>query len=235
MKPQDLQYTAGQETTLRTDERDLSLLRRFEELHVPAISDCLDQLSVRDNVLDPRIRPLFPARLAGYAAPVHAHQVDGPPGDPADYYKNELAAVDALQPGDVLVVSTCLLSFWGELLTTAALRRGARGIVGDTYTRDTDAIERIGFPTFIAGIQPQDSLGRVDVDAFGEPVECGGVVVHPGDVILADRDGVVVVPAHLALEVLERAEQKVAVEADMREELKQGLSVSDAFRRFGIL
>jgi 4-hydroxy-4-methyl-2-oxoglutarate aldolase len=220
----------------RTDGRDLDLVRRLDQLYVAVVSDCLDSVGVRDNVMETRIRPLFPeARIAGYAATVQAVPVDAPPADPADYYKGELEAVDALQPGDVMVVSTCLLSYWGELLSTAATRRGAAGLVADAYTRDTTAIAEMGFPVFVAGIQAQDSLGRVDVSSYGEPVDCGGVRVNQGDLILADHDGVVVIPAAVAEEVIVLAEKKVATENEMRADLAGGMPVSAAFQAYGVL
>src|SRR5262249_31672634 len=150
----------------------------------------------------PRIRPLYAsASLAGFASTVHCVDVDAPPADADDYYKGELQAVDALRPGDVMVVSTCNASYWGELLATASRYRGAVGIVADAYTRDTEQLIEMEFPTFVAGISPADSLGRIDVDHVGVPIECGGVTVKPDDLVLADYDGVVVVPSEMAEEV----------------------------------
>ena len=221
---------------MRSDGKDLELVERLRKLHVAVVADCCDAVGHRNTVLLPHIRPLWNGcTTAGYAATVHIAPVDAPPEDPADNYKNELAAVDALQPGDVMVVSSCKMSYWGELLSTAATRRGAAGIVADAYTRDADAIEELGFPTFVAGIQAQDSLGRVDVDAYGEPIECAGVRVEPGDLVLADRDGVVIVPQAVAAEVIEQAERKVELETEMRKDLARGMSVSDAFGQHGIL
>src|SRR5205814_1534192 len=82
-------------------------------------------------------------------------------------------------------------SYWGELLATAARYRGARGLVADAYTRDTLALIEMRFPTFAAGIHCADSLGRIDVDAVGVPIRCGGVEVRAGDLVLAHYDGVV--------------------------------------------
>ena len=220
----------------RSDGREMALVGRLGALHVAVVSDCLDAVGIRGNVMDTRIRPLYPgARIAGYAATVHIVLVDEKPADPADYYKGELEAVDALQPGDVMVVSTLMMSYWGELLSTAARRRGASGLVADAYTRDSQAIIDMEFPVFVAGIQAQDSLGRVDVDAYGSPIECGGVKVERGDLVLADADGVVVVPASAAWEVVRRAERKVALEGDMRADLQKGMPVSAAFQTHGIL
>jgi regulator of RNase E activity RraA len=184
----------------------------------------------------PTIRPLFPqARVAGLAATVHAVEVDAFPDDPADNYRGELSAVDALQDGDVMVVSTIGQSVWGELLATAARRRGATGIVVDGFTRDANRLIDMEFPTFAVGVQCQDSLGRVDVLGANVPIECGGVVVHPRDLILADSDGVVVVPAGHAEEVLSLAEAKVADESRMRAILAEGVSVTEAFRMYHVL
>src|ERR671937_2145649 len=176
-------------------EHDLALIDRLERLYPAVVADCLDRLGARSQVLDPRIRPLTrETKLAGYAATVHCVEVSGVPESRADWYRGELEAVDALQPGDVMVVSTTTGCFWGELLATASSYRGARGIVADAYTRDTLALIEMRFPTFVAGISPEDSLGRIDVDAVGVPIECGGVTVHPGDLVIGDHDGVVVVP-----------------------------------------
>jgi regulator of RNase E activity RraA len=87
----------------------------------------------------------------------------------------------------------------------------------------------------VAGISPEDSLGRIDVDAIGIPVECGGVTVHPGDLVLADHDGVVVVPSAVAEQVVTRAEEKVAGENLVREKLAEGMPVLEAFRTYGVI
>jgi regulator of RNase E activity RraA len=79
----------------------------------------------------------------------------------------EIRAVDSQRAGDVMVVSTSQGSYWGELLATASRARGARGLVADCYTRDTEALIEMGYPTFVAGVSAQDSLGRIDVDGVG--------------------------------------------------------------------
>jgi 4-hydroxy-4-methyl-2-oxoglutarate aldolase len=217
-------------------DRDLQLIDRLERLHPAVVADCLDRLGARSQVLDPRIRPLSAdAKLAGFAATVRCVEVDAVPANRDDWYRGELQAVDALRPGDVMVVSTCRGSYWGELLATASRHRGAHGIVLDAYTRDTLALIELGFPTFAAGIHCADSLGRIDVDAVGVPIVCGGVEVAPGDLVLGDHDGVVVVPAALAEETLARAEEKVAGENLVRERLAAGMPVSDAFREYGVI
>lgn len=216
--------------------RDLALADRLGRLYTGVVSDALDRLGIRGRVMAPRIRPLYPAaKASGYAATVSCVQVDGPPERHEDWYRGELEAVDALVPGDVIVVSTCAGCYWGELLATAARHRGARGIVADAFTRDTLALIEMAFPTFVAGISPEDSLGRIEVAETGAAVECGGVVVRPGDLVLADHDGVVVVPGEAGHEVVERAEEKIRAEDAVRAELARGLPVAEAFRRYGVI
>src|SRR5207237_8978769 len=125
----------------------------------------------------------------------HGVEIDGVPEHRAAWYRGELAAVDALEPGDVMVVSTCHGSYWGELLATAARYRGARGLVADAYTRDTLALIEMRFPTFAAGIHCADSLGRIDVDPVGVPIRRGGVEVSQGGPVPADYDRVALRPS----------------------------------------
>lgn len=219
-----------------SSERDLGLVDRLAGLYSAVVSDTLDRLGIRGNTMALRIRPLYAhARVAGFAATVHCVEVDAPPADREDWYKGELEAVDALEPGDVMVVSTCSGCYWGELLATASRFRGARGIVADAYTRDTLALIEMAFPTFVAGISPEDSLGRIDVDEIGIPIGCGGVTVHPGDLVLADHDGVVVVPSAVAEQVVTLAEEKVSGERLVREKLAEGMPVLEAFRTYGVI
>jgi regulator of RNase E activity RraA len=93
----------------------------------------------------------------------------------------------------------------------------------------------MGFPVFHVGFHPADSLGRVEVVAHNVPVACGGVLIHPGDLVLADHDGVVAVPAAMAEEVLGRAEEKVGGENKVREALAAGMTTTAAFAKYGIL
>jgi 4-hydroxy-4-methyl-2-oxoglutarate aldolase len=217
-------------------DRDLALIERLERLHPAVVADCLDRLGIRTQVLEPHIRPLYPdAKVAGYAATVRCVDVEGVPEDRADWYRGEMSAVDSLEPGDVMVVSTCHGSYWGELLATASRYRGARGLVADAYTRDTLALTEMRFPTFAAGIHCADSLGRIDVDAVGVPVPCAGVEISPGDLVLGDHDGVVVIPGSLGGEVIGLAEEKVANEDVVRAKLAEGMPVSEAFRTYGVI
>ncbi|MBY0513509.1 MAG: RraA family protein [Gemmataceae bacterium] len=207
---------------------------RLANLYTAVVADVLDKLGFRNQCLHPRVRPLFPeAKAAGFALTVQT--VPAREVAPPCPYAGELAAVDALEENHVLVVSESAWSFWGELLSTAAQYRRCRGVVLDGPTRDSVAIRSMRFPVFHVGFHPADSLGRLDVAAHDVPISCGGVLVHPGDLVLADHDGVVVVPLAAAEEVLRLAEEKVSGENLVRKALAGGMTTAEAFAKYGIL
>jgi 4-hydroxy-4-methyl-2-oxoglutarate aldolase len=214
----------------------MALLERLEKLYVAVVADCLDHVGVRGNLLAPHVRPLYTgAKVAGYALTVHVVEVDEIPADRERWYRGEISAVDSQQPGDVMVVSTCSGSYWGELLATASRFRGARGIVADCYARDIATLIEMRYPTFVAGALAYDSLGRLDVDAVEVPIECAGVTVHPGDMVIGDDDGVAIIPSGVAEEVVRLAEEKVSSENLVRDRLAEGMPVAEAFRTYGVL
>lgn len=207
-----------------------------EELYAAVIVDVLDNLGYRRQAMDGGIRPIGPGlKLAGRAFTVLAVNVYDAPDKP---YEKELEAVDHLSEGDVLVATTngsTSSGFWGELLTTAAMSKGARGAVIDGLTRDSAQILELGFPAFVRGYNPLDSKGRTDVIAYGVPIECGGVHVRTGDIVFADNDGVVVTPKEVAEEAICKASEKLSGENEMRRVLKEGMGVVEAYNKFGIL
>jgi len=214
--------------------RPLEWADRLAKLYTPVVADVLDKLGYRNQALHPRVRPLWPeAKVAGFALTVQT--VPAREFAPAHPYAGELAAVDALGPGDVMVVSVSAASFWGELLSTAANYRQCRGVVLDGPTRDSLAIRAMGFPVFHVGFHPAESLGRIDVVGHNLPITCGDVLIHPGDLILADYDGVVVIPLAVAEETLRLAEEKVSGENLVRKALAEGMSTAAAFAKYGIL
>lgn len=210
----------------------------FAETHLytAVVSDSLDQLGARSQAMREYLRPVHPhCTFAGWARTVSCSDVYHVPPDP---YSVEIEAVDSLLPGEVAVVGTqksVRNAPWGELLSTAARARGARGAVVDGLIRDVRKIEELGFPVFAAGIKPVDSNGRGIVTAYNVPVECGDVIVHPGDFVFADFDGVVVVPKGMVTNVLRLAADKVLRENSSRRELMNGAYLRDVFDRFGVL
>jgi 4-hydroxy-4-methyl-2-oxoglutarate aldolase len=214
---------------------DMALLERLDALYVAVVADCLDRVGIRTNLLAPHVRSLYQgAKVAGYALTVRVVDVETAPARD-DWYRGEMLAVDSQEPGDVMVVSTSSGSYWGELLATASRFRGARGLVGDCYARDTAALVEMRYPTFVAGSLAYDSLGRIDVDGVGVPIECAGVTVHPGDLVIGDDDGVAIIPRAVAEQVIELAEEKVSGENLVRDRLAKGMPVAEAVRTYGIL
>lgn len=201
-----------------------------------ALSDSLDRLGLRDQAMAARLRPVWPeAVLVGRAHTALTVDVYELRPDP---YAAEIAAVDALKPGDVMVAATGpsrRTCFWGELLSTAARGRGARGALIDGYVRDVRRIAAMRFPVFATGMSPVDSAGRSLVVEWGRPVACGDVLVREGDLVVGDVDGIVVVPREVEREAVERALAKLAGEDRTRAALEQGLTLSEVYAKYGVL
>lgn len=200
------------------------------------LADALDALGHRQAALPSKLRPLRPEwKLFGPAATLCAAAATAIPEQP---YTVELACIDALRPGEVLVATTqgdLDSSLWGELLSTAARARGAVGAVMDGMTRDAARILAMDFPVFAAGLNPLDSKGRLECLHFGQPIQVGRCLVRPGDWVFGDLDGIVVVPVELAEEAFSRALEKVTGENRVRAELARGRSVREVFAEYGIL
>ncbi|MBI3330210.1 MAG: RraA family protein [Nitrospinae bacterium] len=207
-----------------------------QQLGASVISDILDALGFRDQVMRATIRPLYPeAVVVGRAMPVLYAEVFEVPEKP---YQMEMEVVDSLKPDDVLVAyapATTKAAMWGKLLSTAARARGARGVVVEGMTRDVKHIAAMAFPVFASGISPLDAKGRLRVFAYRCAIECGGVLVEPGDVIFGDVDGVVVIPQDVAVETINEALKKVEAEHLSGEELKKGVLLRDVFAKHGVL
>ena len=209
-----------------------------EQLYVPAVCDVLDSLGRRDRAMHQRLRPLDPAHctIVGRARTFRWMDTDYVVEE--DPYGLEIAAMDALGPGDVVVHSTDAAGSnapWGELMSTVAKRNGASGCICDSNIRDCRKIIALEFPVFYAGIRPLDSLGRGRVMAYDVPVRCGDVLVNPGELVFADLDGVVVVPRAVEDEALARAHEKVISENASRRDLLRGESLRIVFDRHGVL
>ena len=218
-------------------ENDTELFDMMEEqLYAAVISDALDAAGFREQALRHTIRPLLPETVVvGRAMPVLCLDVYEVPDEP---YQQEIAAVDSLKQNDVLVCSTngsTRICFWGELLSTAARARGARGAVIDGFIRDARQIMAMRFSIFTTGITPVDSNGRGEVVAYNVPIECGGVLVNPGDIVFGDADGVVIIPQAVETKVIAAALEKVSGENRTRDALREGATLREVYDKYGIL
>jgi 4-hydroxy-4-methyl-2-oxoglutarate aldolase len=209
-----------------------------DTLYVAVISDILDGMGFRNQVLQPGVVPAQPDPgqvLVGRAATVLVapqYEVVEQP------YTNQIAAIDALQPGDVVVSGVggmTNVAVWGELFSNAAKARGARGFLTDGCHRDTRMVLDLGFPIFSRGPRPVDISGRGTVISSGRPVEVAGVLVRPGDVVFAEVDGVVIIPQDVAEETVSRAFDKVAKEDGARADLRAGHLLADVWTKYRVL
>ena len=207
-----------------------------QKLYTSVISDIVDQLSFRNQAMRADINPMWPgAVVAGRAHTVLSVDIYEVKENP---YENEIAAVDSLKPNDVLVGGTncsTKTALWGELLSTASRARGARGAILDGHTRDIVRIAEMKFPVFATGTRPVDSKGRGIVLEYGRPVMCGDVIVHEGDIVMADIDGVIVIPREIEEKVIELSFEKASAEDTVRDELLKGALLGDVFKKYGVL
>lgn len=221
--------------TLFNDEEKFAWIR--EHLYVPLVCDVLDTLGYRNQAMHQRLRPLDAnnCTIVGRARTLRWMETDYVDDDA---YTIEIEAVDSLKPGDVVVHSTDFASTnapWGELMSTIAKRNGSVGCICDSMIRDCRKIMDMNFPVFCGGIRPLDSLGRGRVMAYDVPVRCGEVVVHPGELIFSDFDGIVVIPRAVENKVLGLAFEKGSKEDQSRKDLLNGDSLRTVYNRYGVL
>lgn len=221
-----------------TDEEIFRFIK--EKLYVPAVCDILDTLGFRQQAMHQRIRPLLPdMRRCGFAGRARTIRwMDTDYVVAADPYGLELEAMDSLKPGDAVIHSSDFSGSnapWGELMSTVAKRNGAVGCVCDSQIRDCVRIIEMGFPVYYAGIRPLDSQGRARVMAYDVPVRCGEVLVTPAELVIADYDGVVVVPRQVEKDVLRLALEKVGKENASRQALLEGKTLREVYATYGVL
>jgi regulator of RNase E activity RraA len=217
---------------------------RFEDLPTGLVavltaailSDSLDSLGVRTQVMTADIRPIVAGRrVVGRARTIGFAPTESDAEDP---YGSAMAFIDGLDAGSVAVIAANgdgRTAYWGELFSAAAKGHGAVGAICDGPVRDVPRIRAVGFDVFAAGSRPIDFRARMRVIATGEAVRCGGVLVAPGDLVLGDDDGVVVVPAAVEAETLRRAVARATAESSVLAELLAGASLREVWDRWHVL
>jgi 4-hydroxy-4-methyl-2-oxoglutarate aldolase len=215
----------------------MSELPHLRKIYTSAlVSDALDALGWRNQVLGYDLVPMSGGPvLVGRAFPVRLKKVERPAEVP---YAGLLAALDAVGADEVFVLPTARatdVGFWGELLSTSCQARGVAGALTDGPVRDTARVHDMGFTVFGRGTLPADINGRYEVVGHRVEAQIDEVMIHPGDIIVGDVDGVVIVPKKLVDQVTAIVEEKSRGESAFRAAVRAGIAPSVAFAEYGVL
>ncbi len=222
------------------DEKEFFEISR-RELFPALVGDILDKMGYCHQFLPPDIKPLAGNMVViGRAMPVLEADISSEEDRSAAAarpFGAMFEALDDLKEGEVYICAGASPSYalWGGLMSTRAIRLKAAGVVLDGYSRDTNEILELNFPTFGMGTYAQDQEPRGRVVDFRVPIRFRGIKVNPGDVIFGDRDGVIVVPKEIEAEAFGRAVEKSRGEKLVRKALEGGMSTVEAFKTFGIM
>ncbi len=205
------------------------------ELYTPVVGDILDQYGKYHQFLPPQIQPMQDHQvIVGRAMPVIIIDVYGPQKKPFGLLTESL---DQLEKGEVYIASGGLMrcAYWGEILTVTAKKRGATGAIINGYHRDTNMILENAWPVFSRGRDAHDSAVRTQVANYRCPLEIESVWINPGDLVFADLDGVLIIPKEFERSVIIEALNKVRTEKIVLEAIKNGMSSTEAFNKYGVL
>lgn len=213
-------------------ERRPDLLAKFDEvLKCYSASAVFADVQYRTGIMDSGIKPAFKAKVTGQAITVQLSK-----GDLVD----PLKALEMGQPGDVIVVDAGgerNTAVCGGLMGGLALNRGIRAMIIDGAARDTDELEDINWPVWSSAVTPRGThtmfSGRKEELSINVPIQCGGVVVNPGDFIVADTLGVTVVSLDKAEEIVKLAQEQADREAETRKWVAKGKTIEDLLNEFG--
>ena len=213
----------------------MDLLERLSAIpYSGAISDILDEMGMRRQVLPHTIRAIEPgSTVVGRALTVAGELAEGLRRD--EYFLPYLHMLGSIQPGHVIVSqpNDLTVAHFGELSAETAKFRGGRGAVIDGGVRDLDYIARLGFPVFARYHTPQDIVGRWRLLDVNVTIAIGETRIAPGDYIVGDRDGVLVIPQAAAADVVAKAEEVIHTENHVRRAILEGVHPVDAYHRYG--
>lgn len=229
-------------TIWKTDKELYNIAKK--ELFVALVGDVLDKLGYQHQFLPPTIKPLNTDFVViGRAMPVLEADVFS---EVVEDTKNPMMkkpfgmmfeALDSLKEDEVYICTGASprYALWGGLMSTRAMKLGAAGAVLHGYSRDTNEVLSLNFPTFSYGGFAQDQGPRGKVIDYRVPIEIEGIRINPGDIIYGDRDGIVIVPKEVEVEAFAGAIEKARGEQLVKKALQEGMSTVDAFRKFGIM
>ena len=212
--------------------KEEKILAEFNKLYVPAVSDAMDKMGLKQGFMAHDIRPICPldsvdTKIVGYACTIKiSESKEAKDSDLLDEFK----AFGCIKKNDVVVLDgggTWVASLWGQLLSTESKIRGAVGAVVDGPVRDTLTVTKMGFPVFAKGFVPCTSRNRMKFIGCDIPVMCGNIRVSPGDLVMGDIDGVIVVPKLRIEAVLVEAKQIVVDDGWVLEQINKGRSLAE--------
>jgi 4-hydroxy-4-methyl-2-oxoglutarate aldolase len=224
----------------------IRLCERLEKTYTPAVADSLDEMGFMNQCMHVGFSPIIlKAAIAGPAFTMEEAKTRKSMRlkdyDP-EFVAGMLESIfGSMKKGQVVAINTNGYGGaggFGELMAhTCKFFGGVKGAVVDGPIRDINRVLDIDFPVWAKGSIPTDSIGRVDLVGIGSPMFCGGVKVNPGDIIFADRDGIVVIPlADCDLtEIVEMAEERATAERQSRQELREGKSLLEVYKKYGKL
>lgn len=224
------------QSTSSTPTSESGLLAEFRRVEVASVSDAIEQLLGKRMYMSHRMHPIFTTKFAGFARTVQLKKDEGNT-DPAAL-SGMLTAIDQGSTDSVYVMVVENgedIAGMGGLMGTAMAARGYAGAVIDGGVRDVAYLRKIGFPVYATGIVPSTSVHHYRFGGAQIPVSCDGVTVNPGDIVVADSDGVAVVPRDKAQEVLSLAQQMDFKEHSMYAVIEQLKSIVEAVKKFGRL
>lgn len=210
------------------------VMEGFRVVEVSSVSDAMEQLYGQKAYMFSDMRPLFPAKFAGPAVTVLLKKEEHKEGPPAS--QGMLDAIDAAPAGSVYVMAVedgINIAGMGGLMGTAMRARGFAGAILDAAVRDVPQMRRIQFPVFSRGVAPSTSINHYRFGGANIPINCAGVRVTAGDIVVADEDGVVVVPRAKAAEVLKKAQELDDTEHRMYPFIQKFRSIKEAVAKFG--
>lgn len=210
-----------------------AMLEAYRHVEAASVSDAIEQLLHEKRYMSHRMQAIFPAKFAGIALTVKLLKQEN--HDP-DALSGMLKAIDTGGPGSVYVMQVedgADIAGMGGLMGTAMFSRGFVGAVIDGGVRDLPQLKRIGFSVYALGPVPSTSVGHYRFGGSNIPIDCDGVRVNPNDIIVADQDGVVVVPKEKAAEVLVLAEKLDNSEHSMYPFIEKFHSIVEAVKQFG--
>jgi 3-hexulose-6-phosphate synthase / 6-phospho-3-hexuloisomerase len=214
---------------------EAALLDGYRHVEVASVSDAIEKITGQRMYLSHRMRPIFPSKFAGLALTVKLKKEENK--DP-NALQGMLEAIDSGGPNSVYVMAVedgVDIAGMGGLMGTAMYARNFSGAVIDGGVRDTAYLQKIGFPVFALGTAPSTSVGHYRFAGVNIPIVCDGVSVSAGDIVVADSDGVVVVPRAKAVEVLATAQEMDFKEHSMYAYIEKLKSIVEAVKKFGRL